>query len=357
MTVLAARGRVCVARSWDEGEVDRLYVNLHEELGKLRQKLSEADSVDTSDRWAVMRYNTALKAIYGYVRAYAVPIGEWVVQTRTLPRGFAKKVEIAVRETKKKPRDIWKAWPKLRKHLGLLLEARKWPPKGSVAEDESKVFLLGPFEVHNTLEIEGAKLDKVKEIVTLALKALKKGGVKFHRVAYGPIYIVGQLRQAHHAAWYNIDHDDIYVRPLRSGNETQHLLHELGHRYWAKFLTTDQKRAWLRYDRTLERQAEDVELPRTGDLFPVPLRDREEAPTIVGIKTDRRGNMMYELSGGGYFSLQKTRNYLDRQSRALQYPTPYSATHPEEHFAEAFALHLLGTLGDSHEAKFLEFLA
>lgn len=165
-------------------------------------------------------------------------------------------------------------------------------------------------------------------------------------ILYGNLFIVGRLKQPRTLAWYNVTTDELYIRPhVKVGSEEAHnLLHELGHRYWFKEMTRERKSAWASYHMMLGFSRPTVKMPGPGDVFPIPISGRKEAPIVERVE----GGSIFFV-GGGSIDRLKVMKILQRDA---SYPSPYAATSAEEHFAEAFSMYGLGDLGPDHVKAF-----
>jgi len=145
----------------------------------------------------------------------------WVLETRAIPPGKAKSVELMARsfleyEPTRPPRKIDSWWTKSRDGIHLLLETQGWPEKSLDAPTEAgvqEVQKVGPFTVHNTVHLEGKKLASTLEVIEQATAAVSRAGSKASRVLYGDIRVVGRLLQPKSLAWYFVKDDEVYLRP------------------------------------------------------------------------------------------------------------------------------------------------
>lgn len=193
----------------------------------------------------------------------ARPLVEWVVQTREIPSGKAKAVEMVARlmaGMSSLPRDPVDWNQKNGARLNLLLEAASWPQRSTGGAGTLQAVSVGPFKVHNTIGANEKQFGEVRGLVESASRALSTTR-DFKKVLYGDVFIVGQLKDPGTAAWYSLKDDDVFVRSLakKGGDDLGSLIHELGHRYWWRFTTPDQRRAI---------QSLFVELTANKGLFP-----------------------------------------------------------------------------------------
>lgn len=295
--------------------------------------------------------------------SYGHKIAEGILSTRSIPRRQAKGLEMTYRlfaNSRKMPRDVYKWWEKNQRRLDLILEAAsKWPEKQEGGEE---LFTVGAFRVHNTVGATGAELESLKKTVAAAEKMARKNPVRgFKRVVYGDIYVVARLTKAHHAAWYQPSDDSLYLRRGKktSMDEVQALVHELGHRYWAKFAKTDQKVAWVRHHQEVannEVPRNEIHIPAVGEPFP-----GTRVPGVKGdpiVSKDDGANIYFEGKSRGKpetYSIPRYKAFKllrDQIKVSRNFPTPYSAKNPEEHFCEALKLQAAGVLPAEHSIPF-----
>ena len=284
-------------------------------------------------------------------------IAEGILGSRAVPSRDAKGIEMAHRlyaRSQKMPEDVYKWWKTNEKRLLLTIEAAKtWPVKEEGSDD---LFRVGPFLVHNGLGTTGPQLDAFKKMLETAIKKVKglRGVPGFQKVLYGDIYLVGQIRGAHHAAWYNVSEDAIYCRLSKSKwgfDEAYALVHELAHRYWRRFMSPLAKAKWESHHSKVLYTKVDLPMPQAGDPLPVRVKGspRGWRPKVESLKG---GNYFYRSHDGVLLSIpeRRIRRVVDQNKGvALRFPTPYSSTNEEEHFCEAVASDAFGKLSEKHQ--------
>lgn len=282
------------------------------------------------------------------------PLSNWVVQTRVIPPGKAKAVEMAARafNISRVPQDIVEWNQKNSARLTLLLEAASWPERSAAGGSAAaQVERVGPFTVHNTIDADAKHFKEVKGLIENASRALSTTR-DFKKVLYGDVFVVGQLRQSTTLAWYNINHDEVFVRSLakKGGDDLQSLIHELGHRYWFKFATSDQKRAVHRLFLELSAApAPKVKRPTVGDELPVPVKGAKGTKFIIVRDTGD----MYETEPKGRFPVQGVLKLMALAAKGeTVFPSRYSMTSGEEFFAECFAFYTMGRMKSDLAKKF-----
>lgn len=286
-------------------------------------------------------------------------IAEGLMSTRSVPPRQAKGLEMALRlfyRSRRMPKDIYKWWTKNQKRLLFIIAAaNKWPEK---VEGGDELFKVGPFTIHNVVGISGAELEGFKKALAAAVKMARKNPVPgFSKVLYGDIYYVGNISNAHHAAWYNPGEDILYVRPNKKkwGHDgAQTLVHELGHRYWRKFASKSQKRAWDLHHFEIDLKIVEVPMPQVGDPLPLRVRGapRGWRPTVGRMD---KTNYWYDRpdgSEGTILSFNIWKVVRKNEGAALKFPTAYSGVNQEEHFCEALKLRAAGILAADHKAAF-----
>lgn len=276
---------------------------------------------------------------------------DWILETRAIPAGKAKQVELLARAFKqyaRAPGNVIGWWVKNRPLLDLLLDAERWPEKsegGSAGIEE--VFTVGPFKVHNTLHLSGDDLTGTKTVIESAVAALSRAGPRLSKVLYGDVRVVGQIKNTRTLAWYLPHVDEVYLRPhLKVGRgEVHNLIHELGHRFWHREMDRGQQIGWHQEFNRVEGKK--ITMPKVGDEVPVKARGHV-GPVLV---TKDEG-YQYLLSSGGTIEKMRLVKFLREKAREESFPTPYAATTAEEFFAEAFAMFVLGTLQPEHVERF-----
>jgi len=310
-------------------------------------------------------------------------LSKFILEHKVIPKSKAKKLEKVLRtfiSARQAPRNL-EAW--LQKNspgIQVMLEAKGWPNKEDQPDREDLKFNVGPFTVHNVVGLEEDKLESTKKTIESAVKFLNKSRVPgAKRLLYGPVMVVGKLQQPRTLAWYYPSDDTVYMRPhlKLSKSDVHNLIHELGHRYWARIANREAKIAWLAHHRSIKNQgdAEDVSMEdvekspmmeslkglQEGDVFPIRVQGmiRGGSPRVVRIVT-RGGEPIYHLeSPSGKKAVISKRSLAQfaagkerEKKRRQNYPTGYSATDPEEHFSEAFAMYSMGKLPIEHKEAF-----
>lgn len=313
----------------------------------------------------------------------AQKLAKYIIQFKSIPKGKARNVQRALaifmkmRRAPRKP-DTW--WKKNAKHMQLILESRAWPNK-KIEDETDEVYQLGPFEVHNTLGLIETDLKKTNKAIESAHKFLSTSRIpRVRQTLYGPVMIVGRLQQPRTLAWYYPNDDTVYLRAhTKVGKgEVHNLIHELGHRYWKKIFPHASKREWLKHHHRIKNQGEGevgeldehderelskLDALQVGDEFPRKVQGmiRGGPPKVVKVHPGRGGG----VSGWTIENAKGRRGRVSRwaivenmwknsrRQKAIQHwPTPYSATDPEEHFCEAFAMYAMNRLPVEHKDAF-----
>lgn len=272
-------------------------------------------------------------------------MAEWALQTRTIPSGQTKALELAARlmAMARVPSNIISWYETNRPKLNFLLETLTWGEKSSGPSGGLELATVGPFKVHNTI---GAKEKQFKELQALVKSAVRviTPVMDFKKVLYGDVFVVGQLRQSRTLAWYSPSEDEVYLRNLakKGIDDLASLVHELGHRYWFKFATADQKRNITALYRKLGWDARRVEVPvlKAGEVLPVNLRGELTPRRIVNVTP-----LSYELGSGISVRIRAVEDILKRKKVVGQvFPSDYSMKNDVEFFAECFAFYVLGKM-------------
>ena len=343
-----------------QADIDRFLPDFKRNwLALLKVRLEEEGKLPGDHNWVRRVTN---RPWVGVINSGA-GLAKALLTVKAIPRGFTKKMEMAARvfmSARRMPKNIFKWMDKTIRHYQLLLTAAEvWDDK---AEGGDELFTLGPFKVHNTIGIEGKKLDDLKANLKKAVQLLKKVKVKgIQRVLYGDVNIVGRLSKGSVGAWYYPADDTLYVRSLPKGKGPVHfLIHELGHRYWERFASRDQKQAWAQHHHDLEfgvRPDFNVPYPQVGEEIEiVKAKGRgknRRKPVVQKIQGEGIGGTYFVDDRRYYTGMQFYTFYRDQAERS-KFPTDYAAKDMEEHFCEALALRALGTLPADHVAFFDE---
>jgi len=310
------------------------------------------------------------------LRRYFVPVvnsgqvmAEWALQTRTIPSGQTKALELAARlmALARTPSNIIQWYETNRPKLNFLLETITWEDKSEQSSGGLDITTVGPFKVHNTI---GAKEKQLKELQALVKSAVRViSPVKdFKKVLYGDVFVVGQLRQATMLAWYSVNEDDVYLRNLaKKGHDDLHsLVHELGHRYWYKFASPSVKSNISRLYSDLGWKARRVSVPdlKVGDVLPVKVRGLEPPLVISRVTPTSYVLQPKKLSPGTLpgsdtsVSITAVHNIMKQKAVAGKvFPSMYSMKNDVEFFAECFAFFVFGRMPPELVPQFEKALA
>lgn len=292
---------------------------------------------------------------------------EWaayVIDHLALPPKAAKPVEMAVRLFSKSyprgkgPPSIIDWFEGNEVRFELLDAARAWPERS----EESGIFRVGPFTVHNTIQAAGKALADAEEIITKAVRAVSSSGVPgFATMAYGDLFLVGQLARKNWAAWYIPAKDTIYLRPGVKGSSNaesaRHLVHELGHRLWAKKLDREIKGKWVSHHTSMTIHRPERRLPAVGDVLPTIVNNKH-----VRVESYDQGGayaVLVEATTGtlvGKVDRLQLSGWMQEADRRGKFPTLYAATDAEEHFCESLSLLTFDRLSGENLDAFNEII-
>lgn len=284
----------------------------------------------------------------------ARPLADWIIQTRVIPPGKAKAIEMAARAVgsmARLPQDILDWNKKNGDRLNLLLEAASWPERSGSDESASQVATVGPFKVHNTVGANDKQFKEIQGLIENAARSLATTR-DFRKVLYGDVFVVGQLKQSNTLAWYNITNDEVYVRSLaKKGYDGLHsLTHELGHRYWYKFTSPEVKKSVTSL--FYKTKAASIRAPswvfNPGDQIPIKVRGVRGAPVV-----DRVDDTFYYFTQGGQIPIRNVNLAL---AEFAAFPSIYASSNVEEFFAECFSFYTMGKLKPELTEGFLAAL-
>lgn len=311
----------------------RDYEATYRELTKQFSNLAELAKID----YPPMLTSAFDVYINGRNLAHAVLTG------KEIPTSKIKKFEKAYKTFNRVRRlkSYTKWFAKDLKLIQLLLESNQWPDKGTTEERSKQI---GSFQVTNQV---GGDMKASEKILLAAAQAIRSSGVpSASKVLYGDVYVVGDIKGKRSvAAFYDPSTDDVFLLFVKrfSGKHEHTLIHEFGHRLWTKFLSKSVKSAWFGHDSNIKHRTVDYNFPKVGD----PVEGVRGSPKVVEYK----GNKIH-LDDGSYITPRQFSNFMQSQGTRKNYPTPYSAKNPEEHFCEAFALYCLGSLPEPHKTDF-----
>lgn len=356
---------VHLARAYEPDQVELFTREYKQKLSTFAEEVRGMPPKDEQSR--VWRYaNRYLQGSWEWLINWGRKVATWVIETRAITGGKAKAIEMAARtfiKATRPPRDVAAWWATNAKHAYLLHDAISWPERsGEVREDGVQEKLdVGPFVVHNTLHLTGPKLTGVVEVLQkVEQKIQNTTPSSLRKVLYGDVFVVGQLKQSRTLAWYFNQDDRVYLRPhVKVDTDTVYnIVHELGHRYWHKFLSPSGQRYWNTEFFLIKNSVDTpVTVPKVGDLLGLPVKGQSgEDLRVVAIKPNLAGDLRFHLASGVSLSYKAVYAALRENAMYDKFPTDYAATKATEFWAEAFALHILGTLSEEHEERFIKAL-
>lgn len=280
--------------------------------------------------------------------------GAYVIDHKAIPPGKAKAVEMAVRlfHTGRIPNDPLRWFADNQVRFDVLEMAGSWPARGV----DDGIRGVGPFEVHDTIGASAADWARVEQVVGRASDVLSDTGLPgFASMAYGRLFLVGQLKRKSWAAWYQPDKDCIYLRPNIRGvtpeESARHLVHELGHRYWAKRLSDDLKKAWRSHHTAMNLDRARGRFPEVGEVLPLEVNHKQ-----VQVKEYDGGFAVLVDAGDGEMVGKVLRSrvwdWMADHAQRSKFPSLYAATDVEEHFCEALSLRAVGALHGENRGAF-----
>ena len=275
-----------------------------------------------------------------------------VLHDKQIPRSCARDFERFSQAMPKRriPKDTVAWFVKHLSGLQLLLKSADWPDKGT---REERLVRVGPFVVHNQTQQDD--ISASAKILDTASELLRDSGVpEIEKILYGDVYFVGQIeKNRNRMAMYYPSNDTVFLLLVKRFEDSilHSLIHELGHRYYARVWSRDSKVEWATHHRAIERAARsaaDTTLPKPGDTMKVDGKER----IVEGIVTTRSGNMFISLVGGGAVSVLSYARVRESNAVSRAYPTQYASKDSEEHFCEALALFCMGELAEPHRTNF-----
>ena len=329
----------------------------------MTSRLGSPRNLTTEDKdaylQAIMDFENGSKflvpAAWGPLVGKARDVARWVVMTRVVPPG--KEAELAAISRSLEARSTTSVsswWARNKKGIYLLLDALEWPGK----EDEGvespfqEIVHTPQFKIHNTVHLEGERLNQLIEFVGSGAKVLLSN-LKSKETAYGDVYIVNKLLKNNWNAWYNIGDDDIFIRSetKRGPAEIRTLVHEFGHRWWHKFASMSVKAKVGEMYFSLKHQVSSIAPIEPGKPIPIDVPGYSSPPIVSYVV-----NGKVVLKDGKGLPLKAVNDIYGFHQKAKKFPTVYSATNESEYWAECFAHYLLNQLDDPHFTMMQEIL-
>lgn len=221
------------------------------------------------------------------------------------------------------------------------------------SSEGSDFFKIDNLLVRILTPITDEKLEKVKKIIHRGVLEIEKSTIPHLKDMLKDlnVFIVsGKKTKA--MAWYRPQYDDIYLQEAYleiykdlndfRGNVGS-FIHEVGHRYYKKILTADQKFEWTKiYQQTLAKQKRKEfkdQLPKVGDSL------HEKCGVRYG-NVDKNKDTVTEISkdflGRTYYQIQSGQRILETEiENFLGVPSMYSKQDSEEFFCETLAEFLM----------------
>ena len=227
-----------------------------------------------------------------------------ILEDLEIPSKDLKKIERAlqtVQKIRRVPNKPGTWWTKNRRHIEVLYNTRAYLTRDD--EDSNLTFDLRGFTVYNTIQAEGQEMDEIRDLIERSVDAMKRSNVPVvPKLLYGKLKIVGKIQQSKTLAWYNIKNDDMSVRTrIASHLDAAHsIIHELGHRWWNRFLSRDVQARWKTHHRRVGAKESDYPMPDVGDPLGLPVRGVGENPLVVSIR-GRAPRREFSLEGGNIF--------------------------------------------------------
>lgn len=290
---------------------------------------------------------------------------DFIFHKINFPEKRSKRVR-AIKNKMSNPRRYTEKWfTSRRKHILDMLDLLKFPLRQE-GDNECEV---GPFTLKNPINLSSDKVltmeRVIKKALTLCTNSLAPG---FPQAAYGNVVLVEKLKRKNWYAWYSPAKDEITMKFADERIEDEFLktfIHEVGHRYFQKFLPTSRKYQWYNYDGKCARaqrikinewDGQDIGLyaeRKRGKLSLTSIA-RGNMKTTLTLKNTSDNPFMAVFGGGGIFFTTEDGDVLGPygekgikqhiKSITGLYPTMYATTDAEEHFCEAIAYKALGKL-------------
>lgn len=297
--------------------------------------------MDSSTTKEMGQINESYQMMFTMLHNYVQTLVNKIIADKEIPKGkttqFSKAAQFFTpRSTKVNPNldpQIWidKATPLIQ----FLLSSNTWETK-----QEASLIPMGSFKVHNTIRVSNETLQGIKEQILHAEILIKASAFPgFHKVLYGDVFLVNQLRGATTMAWYNRGTDMVYLRPRIKWTveRLESFIHELGHRYWTHFADPAKKEAWDQYHRMIELP---TKVPAPVVNTPVPWLDNKVIHKITG----KDKSLQLWTGPNTYFDAAGFAAMYRQWAKLESFPSLYASESTEEHFCECLAFLTVGTL-------------
>lgn len=304
-------------------------------------ELSDANAL----RAAVIRLSEASSL---YARVYATKnlfqmahaLTMNISKTRLVPKKWKTTFEKARRTfSSSRKIDVLKWYESNQDVVDMLLTSDDWD---AVSEENSVT--IGRFRV-----VDGTGSDGAIEAVRKAVGHMEKSGVPgLSKAMYGEVRVVGRVRSKDSIMaqyFHQSDLIEILNKKKFAGEQVRSFIHEVGHRYWNKFLDKDVQSLWRTHHTAVTLAKTDYTSIKVevGTIIPTKKGDSR----IVKIE-----NGIVHAENGGRYDHFKLLTLLMKWKRLDKFPTPYSATSMEEHFCESLSMYCIGTLTGGHLEAF-----
>jgi hypothetical protein len=254
-----------------------------------------------------------------------------------------------------------------RDKLEYLLQSKNWIDKVS---DGQEIFSVGLFEVHNDASLVGRKLKDIHEKIQISNDLVRLSEIpKVKQILYGDIFLTQKITGGERAAAvYHRDLDAItidvsnrsmsfYTDDASTPRNTfvHSVVHELGHRYYKKVLSRNQRNSWIKLWEQIRKKPVLWAMPQVGYVF-----DKntliEGKYSIGGRQLVKIEDNIYVLDDGHRMTEATVRKYMQDEGKQARYSTWYGQTKAEEEFCESFALLVLDRLKETRRRPFCDFL-
>lgn len=312
-----------------------------------------------------------------------------IIQQYVLPPALRKKVEMAARTYSKSRHSVRRKLPGqefeyigdfeklvkvLRLHVDVAKDALAKGKEHVEGDDAATKVNVGAFTLVNTGGFDPKVMDTVTSVVKKASEYVKSSGLG--KVLYGDILVTNTImKNSRVLAFYMVTNDEMFIRAnVKASIDTiQTVLHELGHRYEAKFLK-DKRGVDRLYrlidgqesarERSIQKSLKAPEVGETvvikGDLYRVRAVTWGRGGEKVVLEDPDNPKETASISLEGYLSYKggapnRARNF-DEDPNYKGFVTDYARKTPSENFAEMFAFYCMGRLPVMQSVAFEELV-
>jgi hypothetical protein len=241
--------------------------------------------------------SASIRRIYGSHIVLLLRVGSRIVHhvlaEKVIPAAEAKRFEKAAKAltgASRAPNKPYAWWLKNKDALSVLIDADRWKDKDDT-EDTGLIQKVRGFDILNQApSLKEKDYDIIVEDFKKAMTLIERSGViHSNSVFYGNCVISPEISKKNVLAFYTLKEDAIYLKPSTKdrGDRVKTIIHEIGHRIWYKFLSSEIKDSWAKWHIACEYTRVDIKMPSVGDTLPFKISGNKDFPVVTKIEGDR----------------------------------------------------------------------